>query len=160
MKILMIGDRCIGKTKILVRKQLETYSGEYSPTENYNWFKINYKNKDVGIIMDVCDTGLNFDYNSEQINPDAIVICFNLQLPSSMLSSRDLFQWKLQKYPNIPTILCGCCADLDEHCLIEAQVNQFKYDFGINIPYIKVSSKDNINIDQLFDVLANFHKIK
>ena len=159
-KILLLGDCSSGKTSLIYRlihnNFLEYYVSTIGIEFNIKSFMINDKKVKLQIWDSCGQERFNALTRSYYRNTDAFIICYDI---SSYKSFENAKFWikELEKYVidhPVIKILVGTKTDLDESRNITYDDGK-KYADSLGIQFIETSSKNNTNINELFNNLSS-----
>ena len=163
VKVVIVGDGCVGKTSILHSYTMDISSVEYVPTvfDNYAC-NVYYENKIYK--LQLCDTAGQEEYQSLRVlnypKTDVFILCFSLVEPVSFQNIRNKWILELDKYyqRSIPKILVGNKVDLRDDREILRKVTPITTTQGYNLSreigafqYVECSSLKMINVDLVFE---------
>jgi len=173
LKCVIIGDRSVGKTSMLISFTSNSFPSEYIPTifDNYS-SNILVNNKIVN--LGLWDTAGQEDY--DRIRPlsypktDIFILCFSVVDRKTFLNIKDKYYPEISHHcPNIPFIICGTKIDLRDDYLIKKMLKS-KNEKAISleegkelvrelsgIKYLECSSYLRINIDEIFKEVASIY---
>ena len=162
LKITVIGDDGIGKTSLLIRHTSGEFIDEYVPSifESYPRH-FNFEGKDV--IYQPWDTSNAEDdeyniKNAAYSHVSIFFLCFSVVNRVSFENIERMYITEIKdENKGTPILLIGTCSDLmntsgkDMNELILQEEGEEKARKIGAIEYIECSSKENINIDKIFD---------
>jgi small GTP-binding protein len=159
LKIILVGDTNVGKTSLLQRKHNNIFNPAFTTTLGVDFYYITVRkhNKDIKIYL--------WDTAGQEKFANLINVYFR-DLDGGMviydITNRNSFdnieKWieKISMFNknNVPIIIVGTKSDLEKHRMIHKNeiVNIAK---PYNYITIECSSKENINIDETFDLIIN-----
>lgn len=161
LKVAILGDSGVGKSLLTLRYTEDYYSENFIDT-----IGMNCRVKTQEIEGKTVKLAL-WDYNdrtleerrgttSSPIGSTVVIITYDITDKSSFIHAETYLQTFTKHYRIAPIILVGTKTDLSKNrCVSEDDVNKFiaehqQYD----ISAIEVSSKDNINVQQLFELVC------
>ena len=160
--IILLGNVNVGKTAILKRFIDNKYNESYNCTLGVELKKKKLKigNNNVSLTLwDTCGEerfmSITKQYYKEK---DGIIVVFDLSNRSSFLN---LVKWMNEindnASDNTEIIIVGNKFDLIEYNRVVsmAEIESFLYSLKLELEYIEVSAKENINIDDIFITLSN-----
>lgn len=178
VKIVMVGDRSIGKTSLQITYESGVFPKEYIPTVFSSYVPtINIDNQTIGV--QIWDTQGNSDY--DHLRPlsypqtDIFLLCFSLVSHKSFLNIKEKWIIEVNHHcPNTPCILVGLKRDLRENYdtnninseMTDAHKDQIpistiegeKMREEINAEkYIECSSLENFNVREVFELAVRTH---
>ncbi|MCE0721926.1 MULTISPECIES: Rab family GTPase [Legionella] len=153
-KIILLGDNFVGKSCLL-----QTYCGGnlYSSDEYMDTMGVDQQisrlkafNKIIQLrIWDASGApGLHKIVSSYFRSVDAALICFDLSNRSSLQHTKEHIE-RLKVIKNVPMILVGCKADLEQRRVVSFEEAK-KWASELGLTYIEVSSLKKANIEQPF----------
>ncbi len=165
LKIIIIGDSCVGKTSLLKRYVNNTFLESYKATIGVDFLTKNIKINKKIISLQLWDTAGNERFhtlsNAFYRGADACIIVFDL---TNIISFNNLERWmdEFLVYSNVsdpnnyPFIIIGNKSDLinDTNRAISDKYIQ-KFCQNKNVKYFEVSTKLNTNINHAFSYLVN-----
>jgi Rab-like protein 2 len=146
LKIIMLGDSAVGKSKILERYLLEEYCPRTASTYALTLFRHNYQDGDKNYAIDFWDTAGQEQFNklhaSYYFQANACILCFDI---TRKVTYKNLETWykELRHYcPDIPVICIANKVDAD------ASMAKKKFNFPQthNLPFFCVSAADGTNV--------------
>lgn len=159
IRLLMIGDSSVGKTSMVVRYDENNFSTKYMTT-----IGVDYRDKFIEvdgkkIKLQIWDTAGQERFRSLTANffgkADGFVVCFDVSNRTSFTHVRNWIQdVQRHKRGHVDVCLCGCKSDVD------FQFRQVAYQEAKNladefdVPYFEASAKNNTNVAQTFESLA------
>lgn len=167
-KIIITGDINCGKTSICNRHKDDKfyYNTESTIGADYFSFLINYENKKIKLqTWDIAGNTTYREIISSYIRDmDLAVVCFSLNSPASYNSVKPWINKITSQNNNkdIPIILVGTKCDLPLHYNINKfDILQLCNQIPNIVKYLETSSKNNINIQELFlDICDITYKYK
>ena len=158
-KVVIIGDSYSGKSSILNRYINDSFNNTFTHTIGVDFFIKNINLSDKKVKIQLWDTAGQEQYatiiRAYFTNCTAAIIVYDI-------SNRDSFN-KVEKWLNTfamnftenrPCILVGNKTDLSSKREISTQEGQAKA-FKLKMDFIECSTKENINIDEIFSTLSN-----
>ena len=165
-KLLVLGDKMVGKTSVLERYVNRTFKENYLMTIGMDkrFKRLEVNNKDVDIF--ITDTAGQERYRSLTKmfykGADGILIGFSLTEPSSLESVNywvEQINENCSKDRPISLVLFGNKCDDEKNIKVgEEEINKIKNKY--NLTYFKTSAKDNINVQNVFEYLTKLIIIK
>ncbi|KAK8789802.1 hypothetical protein WA158_006582 [Blastocystis sp. Blastoise] len=156
-KIHVIGNSAVGKSSIINRYMKDSFNTDFITTVG-----VDYSFKDItidgqNVRVEVTDTAGQERYRAIAKaylrNLDGILIVFDVTIMSSF---KDIRMWMKQIEENspegVPKVLVGNKVDLPERQVTKEEAENFAE--SVEIPYIEVSAKENININETFEKIA------
>ena len=158
-KILILGGQEVGKTSIIRRFKNNIYIEEYEPTIQ-NLAKKTIMFNCEYIYLEIMDLDGQTEYtifspNKFSFGYNGYILVYNVR----DIKSFELIQYiyeQISFFPgNTSKILIGtkCDKDLDNNQRQVSVEQGKKFADKINCPFLEVSSKDNINIEEIFRLL-------
>ena len=160
VKIILLGEYSSGKTSLIVRKNDNIFSNSYMSTIGVDFFSFKTIKDDKPILVHVWDTAgeekFRFIIKSYFNGAQGALLVFDL-------TNRNTFEkldYWLEQLDSCTTdfkgkiVVVGAKSDLKSRR--EVSYEEAEEYFKINqFTYLECSSKENINIDETFDVLLN-----
>jgi len=148
LKIIMLGDSAVGKSKILERYLMEEYNPRTASTYALTLFRHNYTDDGTGkeYKIDFWDTAGQEQFNklhsSYYFQANACILCFDI---TRKITYKNLETWykEMRIYcPDIPVIVVANKVDVD------ASMAKKKFNFPQkeNLPFYCVSAADGSNV--------------
>ena len=158
LKLLLIGDTDVGKTSLLLK-----YTDHIFPEEHIATIGVEYKDKYIlknnyNIRLQIWDTAGQERFHSitKNIyrNTNGVIFVYDITNKNSFLNIKNWIR-DLQNVGNeIKRVIFGNKLDLEKNRVVEknklidfAQKNE--------MPYIETSAKENININEGFDLIVD-----
>lgn len=159
LKCILLGSSNIGKSTLMLKFLSGTYNVYYSPTIGIDYGEKVITYEDKKYKLQLWDTAGQERFNSITKTfyryTQCAIYCFSL-------SNRQSFV-KLQTYVNnfrimmndnyVVEVLVGLCCD-EQSVITQEEINIFKKENGIALT-CNVSSKENINVTELFTSIVN-----
>lgn len=148
LKIIMLGDSAVGKSKILERYLMEEYNPRTASTYALTLFRHNYTDKDSGkeYKIDFWDTAGQEQFNklhaSYYFQANACILTFDI---TRKVTYKNLEMWykEMRIYcPDIPVICVANKVDAD----ISMAKKKFNFPGQNNLPFFCVSAADGTNV--------------
>ena len=123
LKIVVVGDKKVGKTCLLLRYVTNTFpgDGDYVPVVLDDQFVIHTLDPETGEHVKLVDTTVRDHNYGSSLRPlcypktDVFIICFSLVNDTSRENVHAKWVPELQRYcPDVPTIVVGTKHDLEE----------------------------------------------
>ena len=160
LKLIMLGDTCVGKTSIVKRKQENSFSNLYNSTIGVDFFSFEEKIDNYNIRVNLWDTGGQERFKNiikaYYRDVSGVLLMYDVNNKNSFNNLKhwikDLKENKINNY----VIIVGCKNDTKNRIIDYNDAYTFAKDN--NYLYDECSSKDNVNIDSIFTILIN--KIK
>lgn len=158
IKCILIGTSNVGKSSLFMRLLHDKYISEYQSTIGVDYGEKKIKYNDENYKVQIWDTAGQERFESITSsfyrNTNCVLYCFSIDNKYSLI--------KLQKYIDsfrrinpeetlVLEILIGLCCDLPPEVTSD-EINKFQKDNDIDL-YYPVSSKDNINISKLLNII-------
>ena len=161
-KILILGGQEVGKTSIIKRYKNNIYIDEYEPTIQILTKKaINFNNE--FLYLEIMDLEGQTEYtifspNKFSVGYSGYILVYDVRSHKSFELIKHIYNQISFISGNTAKILIGTKSDkdLDTYSNYNRQVSieeGKKYAEKINCPFLEVSSKDNINIEEIFRLL-------
>jgi len=158
-KLVILGDIAVGKSSIAKRFVNGKFETLHEPTIGALFLtkKINIQNYVAK--LEIWDTAGQERYHAltpmYYRNANAAVVVFDVTNPQSYERAQKWVSELLEKANSgIVIAICGNKVDLDENRKVNAEEVK-KYAEQIGSFYLEVSAKINLNIDKLFEDIAN-----
>ena len=158
LKILLIGDSEVGKTSILVK-----YTEHIFPEDHISTIGVEYKDKNIkkdnyNIRLQIWDTAGQERFRSitKSIyrNANGVLFIYDVTKKDTFNNIKNWIK-DLENFENdIKSIIIGNKIDLDD----KREVNKNDLEElakKYNMPFIETSAKNNINIEECFDLMVN-----
>ena len=159
-KILILGGQEVGKTSIIRRFKNNIYIEEYEPTiQNLTKKTIMFNNECV--YLELMDLDGQTEYtifspNKFSFGYNGYILVYNVRDMKSFELIQYIYE-QISFFPgNTSKILIGTKSDKDLDNSNQRQVSTEiakKFADKINCPFLEISSKDNINIEEIFRLL-------
>jgi len=153
LKVIVLGDPYCGKSSILLRYQKNNFLENLSSTIGVDFFKLSLTKNDTDYTMHVWDTSGQEKFDSIIIsyyrNIAVAILVFDL---SNYSTFNNIKKWleNIKYYCKNEVLIKLVGNKCDKINVVSKQdINDLCFDY--NISYIKVSAKDNINIDNIFN---------
>jgi len=149
LKLVCVGDGGVGKTCLLKRIINGVFEEYYKPTESrsINWVDINHQGTKY-LMMDTAGQEIGLKFPLGWNEADFFFIMFDL---TNSLSYKNTVQW-IKKIRSINftarMILVGTKCDSKSRKMHHQDIRHHNI-----LPYVEISSKNNISIDELFGML-------
>lgn len=162
VRVMIIGDGCVGKTSLLNMYISHQMNYDYIPTvfDNYGCH-LTYKSQSYRLYL--YDTNGQEDYEPIRAlnysNIDIILLCFSCVEPNSFLNIKNKWLPELRKYNLLyraKILLIGTKSDLKLSTptyISSTSAQQLAVEISA-ADYIECSSSKNINIDLIFQRMA------
>ena len=158
LKILLIGDSEVGKTSILLK-----YTEHIFPEDHISTIGVEYKDKNIkkdnyNIRLQIWDTAGQERFRSitKSIyrNANGVLFIYDVTKKDTFNNIKNWIK-DLENFENdIKSIIIGNKIDLDD----KREVNKNDLEElakKYNMPFIETSAKNNINIEECFDLMVN-----
>ena len=161
-KILILGGQEVGKTSILKRYKNNVFIEDYEPTIQLVTRKAFNFNSEY-IYLEIMDLEGQTEYtifspNKFSFGYNGYILVYDVKNSKSFELIKFIYEQINILSGNAAKILVGtkCDKDLDSSSKYEKQVSSIegkKFAEKIHCPFLEVSSKDDINIDEIFRIL-------
>mmetsp|Transcript_6185 Transcript_6185/g.15345 ORF Transcript_6185/g.15345 Transcript_6185/m.15345 type:complete len:243 (-) Transcript_6185:1196-1924(-) len=151
VKIILLGDSAVGKSKLVERFLMDGYQPQQLSTFALTLFRYNFKHPDGrSIAVDFWDTAGQERFNN--LHPSyfyrahACVLAFDV---TRKVTYKNLDRWykELEEYcPGIPTIVVANKIDVD----YRVTERSFAFPQRRNLPFFFVSASDGTNVVKVF----------
>jgi small GTP-binding protein len=157
LKVIVLGDPYCGKSSILLRYQKNNFSENLSSTIGVDFFKLSLTKNDTDYTMHVWDTSGQEKFDSIIIsyyrNIAVAILVFDLSNYSTFTNIKKWLE-NIKYYCKNKVLIKLVGNKCDKINVVSKQdINDLCFDYNIN--YIKVSAKDNINIDIIFNTIID-----
>lgn len=147
LKIIMLGDSAVGKSKILERFLVEDYTPRTASTYALTLFRHNhFDDQGKEYAIDFWDTAGQEQFNklhtSYYFQANACVLCFDV---TRKITYKNMEAWYRELRQNCPDVPVICVANK-----VDADMNMAKKKFNFpaqhNLPFFCVSAADGTNV--------------
>jgi small GTP-binding protein len=119
VKLVMVGDKAVGKTCLLSTYAHHEIPRDYIPTL-FDLYRVTVRVADTEILLDLRDNAGQEDLENIRVlsytNTDVFLICYSLSDPTSLMNVQQIWIPELTKYVRKPRfILVGTKKDLRNH---------------------------------------------
>ena len=158
-KVLLLGNSCVGKTCILLRFSEDSYTDNYEVTIglNYRIKTINIDNNPIK--MQIWDTSGEEKFKAIAKNfyrgAHGVLLVYDICEKKGFLDVKSWIEQIIENTDNdnIVMILCGNKIDKEKERIISKQEGEnLAKSYGI--PFFECSAKNNININEMFNTMA------
>ena len=162
MKIIVVGNGKVGKTTLTIKYVKGKFTSDYKKTLGVDFLNIKkyIKNIEKEIEFYIWDTAGQDYYNSitkrYYKGADAALIVFAINDKDSFDNIISWYDKIYQECDNIPIILVMSKIDL-KHEAVVSDIEAENLAKKLNIDFMKVSSKDNIMVNEVFEKLSIIH---
>ena len=156
-KIILVGDGGVGKTTLVKRHVTGEFEKKYVASLGVEVHPLVFDTNQGELRFNIWDVagqekfgGLRDGYFN---NSDAAIIMFDV---TSRLSWKNVPYWYnllRNKLPNVPIVLCGNKADVQERKVLPNVIRKFMDSYNVTY-YYDISAKSNYNYDKPFSYLA------
>lgn len=155
-KIVLAGDKKVGKTSMVKRTTENTFSPDYAPTIGCNFAVKQLETGKNNVRLHFWDLGGSASFEQMRrelyIDADLAILVFDLTNPESF---KNLEKWRWEIYNSFSNlksiIVVGNKNDLERKISLE---NCLKYAQDINATYFETSAKLGTNIEEVFKSAA------
>jgi small GTP-binding protein len=160
-KILILGGQEVGKTSIIKRYKNNLYLDEYEPTIQQISKKV-FNFNDAYIYLEIMDFEGQTEYtifspNKFSFGYNGYILVYDVKSSKSFELIKFIYEQINILSGNISKILVGtkCDKDLESNTYMKQVSTEEGKNFAekIHCPFLEVSSKDNINIEEIFRLL-------
>ncbi|KAJ4459788.1 putative Rabl2a protein [Paratrimastix pyriformis] len=150
LKIILLGDSAVGKSKLIERFLLDKYRPQQSSTYALSWYRYEATVGTEKILIDFWDTAGQDTFNS--VHPsyyqdaNACILCFDV---TRKITYQNMKQWyaELQEHrAGIPVCVAANKIDMD----MKAAKKAYKFPEKHHLPVYFVSASNGINVVKLF----------
>mmetsp|Transcript_110052 Transcript_110052/g.206332 ORF Transcript_110052/g.206332 Transcript_110052/m.206332 type:complete len:238 (-) Transcript_110052:34-747(-) len=151
LKLIMLGDSAVGKSKMVERYLMEEYTPRTASTYALTLFRHIYREADKEYAVDIWDTAGQEQFNklhaSYYFQANVCVLVFDV---TRKVTYKNLEKWykEMRHYcPDIPVICIANKVDADP------EIAKKRFNFAINhkLPFFFVSAADGTNIVRIFN---------
>mmetsp|Transcript_119971 Transcript_119971/g.208353 ORF Transcript_119971/g.208353 Transcript_119971/m.208353 type:complete len:223 (-) Transcript_119971:58-726(-) len=151
LKIIMLGDSAVGKSKMVERYLQEDYTPRTASTYALTLFRHTHREGDKEFAVDIWDTAGQEQFNklhaSYYFQANACVLVFDV---TRKITYKNLEKWykEMRHYcPDIPVICIANKADADP------EITKKRFNFPVNhkLPFFFVSAADGTNVVRVFN---------
>jgi len=161
MRLIVLGDRGVGKSAITIQFVQYHFVTDYDPTvENSYRKQIIIPSNERVCMLDIMDAAIDNDHGAMRsryiCRMEGMILVYSITSQSSFREVRTIFhQLQLIKdEENLPVILVGNKSDL----VLQREVSKLEgieLAESLGIPFVESSAKSRENIDELFYELCN-----
>ena len=159
-KVLLLGNSSVGKTCILIRFSEDTFNDNYEVTIGLNYRIKTITLDNTPIKMQIWDTSGEEKFKAIAKNfyrgAHGVLLIYDICQKSSFLDVKGWIEQIIENTDNddIVMILCGNKNDMEKERVISKEEGEnLAKNYGI--PFFECSAKNNINIDEIFNTMAN-----
>lgn len=160
VKCILIGTSHIGKSSLFLRFLHNKYISDYQATIGVDFGEKTVLHNNEEYKIQIWDTAGQERFESVTTafyrNTNCVLFCFSLADRESFVNAQryiDLFRHLTPETANVMEILVGLCSDLP-NIVTTGEIEKMKKDNDIDI-YYSISSKNNTNVNQLFNIIVN-----
>ncbi|KAG8458578.1 hypothetical protein KFE25_006511 [Diacronema lutheri] len=162
LKVIILGDSGVGKTSLMNRYVNQKFSNQYKATIGADFLTKEIQVDERLVTMQIWDTAGQERFQSLGVafyrGADSCVLVFDVNVAKTF---ENLDSWReeflLQAGPRdpeaFPFVVLGNKVDLDARIVSQKRALSWCQSKN-NIPFFETSAKDNINIEQAFEVIA------
>ena len=157
VKINCLGELGVGKSCLIQRFAQGTFVGDFDPTiEDEYTIQINYKGHRVHVI--ILDTYATSEFTAmRDLNlksSEGFIFAYSISNRNSFDALHDLREQALRvkDVDTVPGIIVGCKSDLEMYRQVYTEQGKELAEH-FQCPFIEVSSKDGINIEECSNLL-------
>lgn len=150
----MVGSGGVGKSALTLQFMYDEFVEDYEPTKADSYRKkVLLDNQEVQ--LDILDTAGQEDYAAIRDNyfrsGEGFLCVFSITEQESLNAAHELREQilRVKNDDNIPFILIGNKADLDERRVVSSEA-AIELANSWNVPYIETSAKTRQNVDHIF----------
>jgi len=165
INVVLLGDRCVGKTSIIFQYTSNKFDQYYITTIFKEDFRkpISVGNRNYSMYFTVTsgDPQYQGDYTNIYKSTDFFILVFDVSLPQSFEKIKEILNKEIIQYFNLlkedyPNVLVvGNKCDLKNRKV--SQEEALEYCNKYNLDYHEVSAKNNINIAKIFNKVAEVY---
>jgi len=161
LKVLILGDMAVGKTALMNRYVEDKFSHHYKSTIGADFLTKEVNIDDKLVSLQIWDTAGQERFQSLGVafyrGSDCCVLTFDVTDKNSF---RSLDMWKeeflaqsvARNSENFPFVVLGNKVDLPNRTVPTKRAQQWCH-CNSDIPYFETSAKENINVDQAFEMV-------
>lgn len=155
-KLVIVGDSGVGKTTLIKRIKDNVFDTNFTSTLGVDFCHLTYNNNGNTVKVYIWDTAGQEKF-SNLINVyfrdiDGAMVVYDMTIPESFYNTKKwINKIRLYNKPEIPIILVGTKSDIENNEIDTTVVSKFVEDNLLL--YNKCSSKNNININETFDMI-------
>mmetsp|Transcript_21 Transcript_21/g.75 ORF Transcript_21/g.75 Transcript_21/m.75 type:complete len:204 (-) Transcript_21:549-1160(-) len=162
LKVIILGDSGVGKTSLMNQYVNNKFTTQYKATIGADFLTKEVVVDDRTVTMQIWDTAGQERFQSLGVafyrGADACVLCFDVNVAKTfdnLDSWRDefLIQAGPRDPDNFPFVVLGNKVDMDSRIVSQKRAFAWCQAKG-NLPFFETSAKDNINVEQAFQVIA------
>ena len=150
VKIILLGDSAVGKTKLVERFLMDEYNPQQLSTYALTMFRKNLDIEGKNVKVDIWDTAGQERFN--KMHPayyhraHACILCFDVTRKATYQHLGAWYDEMRDACENIPCILVANKIDID----YQVTKKNFKFASSKNIPFYFVSAADGTNVVKVF----------
>ena len=158
IKLIIIGDNCIGKTSIAIRKRDDIYDNIYNPSIGVDFFYYQINVNNIPFKISVWDTAGHENYrNIIKLyfkESQGAILVYDITNRKTFLNLKNWIGQLDKNDFNGKVILVGNkCDAVNERQVTTEEGNQFALEN--DYLFIESSPKQNINIDSIFEKIVD-----
>ncbi|CAD8056485.1 unnamed protein product [Paramecium primaurelia] len=150
LKIILLGDSAVGKSKLVERFLLDDYEERQQSTYALTMYRHNAKFEGKTYKIDLWDTAgqecFQTLHASYYYGAHACILCFDVTRKITYTNLKKWYEEMRQNCPTIPCLLVANKIDLDP----SVTETKFKFAESNNLPIYYTSSADGTNVVKVF----------
>ena len=150
-KIILTGEKGVGKTAFLRRHLTGQFHSDYEPTLEMESHILKFNTNHGPMTLDIQDGG-NFDDGCYK-STNAAICMFDLTSPETYRQTKNEANQLLLILPELPIIICGNKCDIKERKVKSRDItihHQLESEVGRKFLYYDISAKSNYNFEKPF----------
>lgn len=152
-KVLIVGDKKVGKTTFVKRHKTGEFSSDYNPTSELTVITLPFNTSIGKVVFKVYDGGY-----PDKV--DGAIIMFDLNNRHTFNHVMNYYNWLTAMFGELPVIVCGNRSD-DYSDIHTQYISEFirNHCSILNMSYVNISAKSNYNFEKPFLLLLRkvFH---
>ena len=157
VKLLLVGDTCVGKTSLLLQYTENTFPQEHGATIGVEYKIKMFQYRDFQIKLHIWDTAGQERFHSITNNffhnADGILFVYDITNEKSFEGAKNWIKEAEEIGDYFKRIIIGNKCDLEEKRQVSlAELEQFANEE--NISFFETSAKDNINLKEVFNKIV------
>ena len=150
MKLILLGDSAVGKSKLVERFLLDDYEERTSSTHALTMYRHEYNMKGKKLKVDIWDTAGQESFN--ELHPTyyfgamVCILVFDAQRKITYTNLKDWYKEMRSHCPHIPCIVIANKIDMDE----KVTTRRYKFVEEIGCPFNFVSAANGTNVVAIF----------
>lgn len=145
LNVLLIGDRCTGKTSMVNKQLTGEFCTEYKPTYEINELTLSFNTTFGKIVMNILDYSMSNLYTLNS-NIDAAIILFD-STQKTIITIENYITDVIKIYGNIPIVICANKCDL-KNTMNQTELSSIAK--LLKYPFFSISTKTGCNLEKPF----------